>query len=48
MSVSPYECTYYGKNLDDIQDEEFKNCPGPGCGTCELCVVEEGGKSDGN
>ena len=40
--VSPYACDYYGKNLDDIQDEEFRACPGPGCAECELCVIEKG------
>ena len=38
--VSPYTCDYYGKNLDDIQDDEFKNCPGQGCAECDLCNVD--------
>lgn len=41
--VCPYECTHYGKNLDDIRDEEFEACPGEGCGTCECCVPEDQG-----
>ena len=35
---SPYACDFYGKNLDDIQDEEFKECPGTGCSACDWCV----------
>ena len=35
---SPYAFDYYGKNLDEIQDEEFKQCPGTGCATCDWCV----------
>lgn len=46
--VCPYACTHYGKNLDDIQDEEFENCPGTGCATCECCVIEEGGQTNGD
>lgn len=38
--VSPYACEYYGKNLDGIQDEEFKACPGKGCGECDLFVED--------
>lgn len=35
---SPYACDYYGKNLDEIQDEEFEACPGSGCATCDWCT----------
>lgn len=39
--VSPYACDFYGKNLDDIQDEDFEACPGPGCAQCEWCVADQ-------
>lgn len=37
MEKSPYECTYYGKNLAELTDSEMMDCPGPGCVTCECC-----------
>ncbi len=38
MSRSPYACEWALKNLSEITDDEFADCPGTGCSQCEWCI----------